>query len=156
MSLVIKTNLKKLAFQEKPLYVTSAVHYHRIDSEDLLEAASRNSGINEATIYAGMKAVLNEFQNFLMNGHSVQVPLLGSFRISISAKGVDTNEEAGAQTVYRRRILFTPAKKLKERLYNLPLQSLQADILTTADDDRKSGGGGTETPKTPVEDENNG
>lgn len=156
MSLLLKTNLKKFAFQEKPLYVTSAVHYHRIESEDLLEAAARNSGINEATIYAGMKAVLNEFENFLLNGHSVQVPLLGTFRASVNAKGVDTNEEAGAQTVYRRRIIYTPSKKLKEKLNNMSLVSLQSDILTTADDDRKSGGGGTETPKTPVEDENNG
>ncbi|MCH5176834.1 MAG: hypothetical protein J1F25_02345, partial [Prevotellaceae bacterium] len=73
----IKTNLRKLPFQEKPIYITSPVHYSRIDSDALMEAAARNSGINEATIYAGMKAVLNEFENFLMNGHPVQVPLLG-------------------------------------------------------------------------------
>lgn len=155
MGMVVKTNLRKMSFQEKPLYVTSPVHYNRITSEDLLEAASRNSGINEATIYAGLKAVLNEFENFLMNGHPVQVPLLGSFRVSFNAKGVDTNEEAGAQTVYRRRILFTPTSKLKSKLQSMSLTGLAADILTTADDG-KSPTGGTETPKTPVEDENNG
>ncbi|MCH5177655.1 MAG: hypothetical protein J1F25_06495 [Prevotellaceae bacterium] len=154
MGMIVKTNLRKFPFQEKPLYVTSAVHYNRITSEALLEAAARNSGINEATIYAGMKAVLNEFENFLLNGHSVQVPLLGSYRVSFRAKGVDSKEEAGANTIYRRRIIFSPSSRLQSKLKAMTIGSLAADILTTADDDKPSGG--TEQPKTPVEDENNG
>ena len=155
MGMKVKTNLRKFPFQEKPLYVTSPVQYNRIDSDALMEAAARNSGINEATIYAGLKAVLNEFEKFLMNGHPVQVPLLGTFRVSFNAKGVDTNEEAGAQTIYRRRILFKPATRLKSKLQAMSLTGLATDILTTADDDKKSSSG-TESPKTPVEDENNG
>lgn len=154
MGMVVKTNLRKMPFQEKPLYVTSPVRYNRITDDALLEAAARNSGINEATIYAGMKAVLNEFENFLLNGHPVQVPLLGSFRVSFNAKGVDVNEDAGVQTIYRRRILFRPSTRLKSKLQAMSIAALPADILTTADDDKPSGG--TESPKTPVEDENNG
>ena len=133
----IKTNKRRLRMVdqgETEVFVTSPITYSRIGSDDLLEAAARNSGINEATIFAGMKGVVNEFENFLMNGHSVQVPLLGTFRISLRGKAVATQEEAGANAVYRRGIIYTPTTRLKAKLKSLSLSAIPADIETSADD----------------------
>ena len=142
----IKTNLRRVKFlgqdEETDVYVTSPITYSKISSEDLLEAAARNSGINEATIYAGMKAVVNEFENFLMNGHSVQVPNLGTFRLSLRAKAVATQQEAGANAIYRRSILYTPTTRLKAKLKNINISAIPGDILTTADDEPEPAGDG--------------
>ena len=136
--ITIKTNKRRLNLFEQgetDVYVTSPVTYSKITADDLLEAAARNSGINDATIYAGMRAVVNEFENFLMNGHSVQVPLLGTYRLSLRGKAVATEEEAGANAIYRRGIIYTPTTRLKAKLNSINLSALPADILTTADDE---------------------
>ena len=136
--ITIKTNKRRMNLFEQgetDVYVTSPVTYSKITADDLLEAAARNSGINDATIYAGMRAVVNEFENFLMNGHSVQVPLLGTYRLSLRSKAVATEAEAGANAIYRRGIIYTPTTRLKAKLNSINLNALPADILTTADDE---------------------
>ena len=146
-SIKLKTNLQKFSFQEKPGYVTRVVHYNRINGNDLLEFAAEHSDMSVAQLAASMYAIVGAFKTFLLNGHSVELPKVGSFRFGVRAKAVDTESEAGAQTVYRRRIIFTPSTGLRNSLLNTNL---------TATEKGSAAGGGTETPKTPVEDENNG
>lgn len=142
MAIVIKSNLRNIAFKKESAYLTTPVNYLRITSNELLEAAARNSGINKATIFAGLNAVVNEFENYLLKGHPVQVPELGSFRVSLNAKAAATAEEAGAKKVYRRRIIFTPTTDLRTKLNEVALTQLGADILTSADDPAPEPGGG--------------
>lgn len=138
----IKTNKRRLNLFEQgetEVYITSPVTYSKITSDALLEAAARNSGVKQSVIYSGVLAVTNEFENFLLNGHSVQVPGLGTFRVSIRAKAVATQKEAGGSAVYRRSISYTPAPELKNKLQNMQLSAISSDILTSADDEEPAG-----------------
>jgi hypothetical protein len=65
-----------------------------------------------------MNAVLNEFHNFMLNGHSVELPGLGYFRFSFSAKAAkseDELKEKGLQ-MKRKRVLFRPNTLIREEL----------------------------------------
>lgn len=111
--IVLKVNYQRVAVKDKRAYVTRAVTYSRITKDMLLERAAANTGIRRGTLYQAMDAVVNEFENFLMNGHSVELPLLGTFAFGVKAKISDTPEDAGAAKVYRRKLLYRPSVQLK-------------------------------------------
>ena len=117
----LKSKLQNLAMKKKEAYVTRSVTLPRIDKETLMSRALENSGLRKGVFYAAVDALCNEFKNFLMNGHSVEVPEVGSFRFAVNAKATDTEEEAGAGQVYRRKILYVPNKDLWRQLQQVSL-----------------------------------
>ncbi len=134
----IKSKLQNLAMKKKEAYVTRSVTLPRIDKDTLLERAADNSGIRKGVVYAAADAITNEIENFLLNGHSVEIPLLGSFRFGVNAKATDTEAEAGAGQVYRRKIIYTPSKPIWRALQTVSL----VDVSEQDDDDDDDGGNG--------------
>ncbi len=123
----LKSKLQNLAMKKKEAYVTRSVTLPRITGDQLLERAADNSGISRGIIYAAADAINNEFQNYIMNGHSVEIPLVGSFRFGVNAKATDTEAEAGAGQVYRRKIHYVPSKELWRQLQQVSLVPQPAD-----------------------------
>lgn len=117
----LKSNLQKLAMKKKNAYVTRSVTLPRIDKDTLLARAADNSGIRRGIFYQAVDALCNEFKNFLMNGHSVEVPEVGSFRFSVNAYATDELENAGAAAVHRRKIHYVPNKDLWRQLQQVSL-----------------------------------
>ena len=135
----LKSKLQNLAMKKKEAYVTRSVTLPRIDQKQLLERASANSGINQGVVFAAAAAISNEFENFLMNGHSVEIPLVGSFRFGVNAKATDTEAEAGAGQVYRRKILYVPSKALWRKLQQVSLIDHEEDEPEDSEDDENNG-----------------
>ena len=108
-------------------YITRAVRYSTIDSDSVLEYAALNSGINRAQIAASVEAVLQTFENFLCNGHSVQLPRIGNFRFGVNASFASTEDEGGADAVTRRKVYFTPSSYLKGLLEDVSLSTEDSD-----------------------------
>ncbi len=117
----LKSKLQNLAMKKKEAYVTRSITLPRIDKDTLLARAADNSGIRRGVFYQAVDALCNEFKNFLMNGHSVEVPEVGSFRFAVNAKATDTEAEAGAGQVYRRKIQYLPNKDLWRQLQQVSL-----------------------------------
>lgn len=116
-------------------WVTRAATYSKIDGDDLLDYAEMNSGINRGQLAASMHAILQNFRNFLLNGHSVELPEVGTFRFSISATAEETEDQAGAEAVYCRRVLFRPSTKLKTDLNSVSLSLISSDSDDEDDED---------------------
>ena len=110
--------LQKMAAQEKNLYMIRAVRYSTISGDELVDAASRNSQVNKGVLRSATNAVLNEFHNFLMNGHSVELPGIGYFRFSFSAKAPETLAELKEKGVEitQKRVLYRPNVALASKL----------------------------------------
>ena len=117
---VIRT--KKIKFkvvgQDKIAYKKRPIRYSTISADELVNAAVRNSQVSAGVMRSAMNAVLNEFHNFMLNGHSVELPGLGYFRFSFSAKAAkseDELKEKGLQ-MKRKRVLFRPNTLIREEL----------------------------------------
>lgn len=121
--IVLKANYQRVAVKDKRAYVTRVVTYSKINKDALLRRAAANSGIRRGVIYTAADAIFNEFENFLLNGHSVELPILGNFRFGIHAKISDTREDAGAGKVYRKRLIYTPSAELKQKVKEVSLAS---------------------------------
>ena len=120
----LRSRLQKLAMKKKNAYVTRPVYYARITGDELLDRAADNSKLRKSEIYLAAEAITREFRNFLQNGHAVTIPEIGTFRFSFRAHATDTLEEAGAEQVYRRRIMFQPNVSLKRLLSGISLEDV--------------------------------
>ena len=136
-------------------YVTRAVRYSTIDSDSVLEYAALNSGINRAMIAASMEAVLQSFENFLCNGHSVQLPRIGNFRFGVNASIADSEDEGGADVVTRRKIYFVPSAYLKGLLEDVSLSTEDSDEDEDSSSDDTSTDTNTSTDVTDDDEESN-
>ena len=76
---------------------------------------------------SAMNAVLNEFHNFMLNGHSVELPGLGYFRFSFSAKMSKTPEELKEKglKLKRKRVLYRPNILIREGLDAINYQMVE-------------------------------
>ena len=63
-------------------FVLRPVRYTTMSSKDILEYCSQNSMVPPAYVAATMHALTQSIRNFLLNGHSVEFPNLGTFRIT--------------------------------------------------------------------------
>lgn len=120
MANVIRTKkfLFKVVGQDKTAYKKRPIRYSTISADELVNAAVRNSQVSAGVMRSAMNAVLNEFHNFMLNGHSVELPGLGYFRFSFSAKAAESEEalkEKGLQ-MKRKRVLFRPNILIREEL----------------------------------------
>lgn len=87
------------------------------------KAMTRAATANTTTAPIEMEASLELLAKFvpgqLQQGHTVQVPGLGTFRLTFKSDGVDKPEDFHAATmIHNARILFTPAKELREAVLN--------------------------------------
>ena len=134
MAYEVAIQKRRVAYMKKEMVLTVPVRYKKVDAKELLEAAGRNNGIKEGTLYNAVHSVLNEFKNFLLKGHPVVIPELGTFKLKISAHAAETKEEAGVAAIYRKGIQFTPTADLKEAVNRASVTVLQHDIITMSDD----------------------
>jgi len=119
---------QKMAAQEKNLYMLRAIRYSTISGDELVDAASRNSQVNKGVLRSATNAVLNEFHNFLMNGHSVELPGIGYFRFSFSAKAPETLndlKEKGVE-ITQKRVLYRPNVALMTKLNAITVEDVKA------------------------------
>ena len=93
-----------------------------------MEYAAQNSGINPGQLSAAMYAIRQSFINFLLNGHSVELPGVGIFRVGVNAKMVDEASMVSVDQIYRRKIHYLPSIDLKNRLTRI---SFSTDPMET-------------------------
>lgn len=129
-TIVIKTKKQTFTAMEKEGYATRPVRYTTIKAADLVDAASRNNSIPKSYIETACEAIANEFQNYILNGHSVQVPQVGTFRLVLKVKSMETADETYIKS---RHIRLRASKELTSLLSRLnfvnevPLKSLAED-----------------------------
>lgn len=91
----------------------SAIGAPSIDTNTLYAAMASNAHIPLAQIPAAFHAIVKSIENFCMNGHSVTIPDLGSFRLTIHSASAATEEDFTKEHIRGLRMRFVPASKLR-------------------------------------------
>lgn len=112
-NLVQKANPQKREEASKWYAVPSSES--AMSGKALTRAATANTSTSAIEMEAAMEYLAAFIPVQLLQGHTVKVPGLGSFRISFKSKGVSdiTSFNAGSM-ISDVRILFTPDKELRE------------------------------------------
>ena len=103
------------------------VTYSKIDTDELIEHASTDAGVSKANVAAVFYAIIQQVEELLLNGHSIQLGQLGTLRFSMNCKASESAEEVSADKVLRRKILLYPSAKLKQALERVSLTGFTAD-----------------------------
>lgn len=146
-TIVIKKNLQRVGYAKADKYITTPVRYSTISTEDLLKYASQNSGIPKAQMMAAFYAINQQVEQFILNGHTLQLGTLGYFFLSVKTKASDTEEDAGVDAVKRLALKFRQSKQMGVMIS----QNVQFDCLTKkgdeddaeGDETTNNGGSGT-------------
>lgn len=138
----LNSYLKHIAYKKANFYVTTHNAYSKITSEMLIQYASENSGIPEAQMAAAFLALKKEVRHYILNGHTLELMDLGTLYLSIAAKAVEDEEDAGVKAVKRVSIKFRQSKKLRD-LINSNVQLVTA--LTKKQDNDSDGENGGNT-----------
>lgn len=112
----LKAQEKRIAYKDATYIVTSSETYSKISSEQIIQYASENSGVPKAQMASAFYALSQTVEQFLLNGHSLELLNLGSLYFSVSAKAVENEEDAGAKAVRRLSIKFRQSKKLRDMI----------------------------------------
>lgn len=129
------TRYQKLAAQEKNAYVSRHRIFSKIPSAEVVQHASRASGIPEAIMGASFVAIATQIEELLLNGHSIELSGLGTMRMSVSCKAVENYDDVSSNNVHIRRILFTPCVALKSKMnmVNIVTDKEEAEAAGTAE-----------------------
>lgn len=87
--------------------------YSRINREALLDSAQRNSQIPRGMLEQVFDAMIEEVENFVMNGHSVQLGELGVISCTLNSEGAATSDAVNGALVKRVKFHFRPSSKLR-------------------------------------------
>jgi hypothetical protein len=93
------------------LYATG-LHYDNIGDEQLIQTMVQNSQIGVASAVAAVHAFRKVVTTFLLNGHTIVVPRLGTFSLSCNGKMIPDTRPAKVETDEEK-------KQMREFLQNL-------------------------------------
>lgn len=98
------------------MYVAHPTYGGNIGTEDIIRMAAADSQMSEAVIAGAFYAIEKQFREMLLNGHCLKLGALGCFRMSFSCRAGDAASDVDAESVYRRRIIYTPSVMLKDAM----------------------------------------
>lgn len=115
----IKAKQQNVSFEknvEKLAFVLSAHLYNTLDASKVIEEAAKRSGISEGVIKAAWDAAGEVIRTWATEGHNVPLPGLGSMRFGVRSKSVQSVEDVKTSLITARRVIFIPAKEVKDEL----------------------------------------
>lgn len=120
----------KVVRKNNPLNGTSKYYaqpelYSQISKQDIVEAAQRNTSIPRAYLDMAYDALINEVENFVMNGHSVQIPNLGTISCRIKCKGADSRATFTTEFIKKVGFTFLPDPYIKRLLKKVQFRQVK-------------------------------
>ena len=123
-------------------YVLRPVRYSTMRQNDIVDYCMKNSLVPKAYISAAVVAFTQCIENFLLNGHSVELPGLGIF--FLTSNGITTTEmsECGLGQMDCLKVRFNPSTDLKAALEKVDLEfdgvyDIAGETVLEVDDEGK-------------------
>ncbi len=110
-------------------YRLAPVRYTTFDRNYFVEMAANDAGITEEQMNAALRAYQTQFDQLLLNGHSIELGGLGNFRLSMSFDAVDNIEDINIDERFNRlRVVLRCSKELRDDMKSInhivdPLQT---------------------------------
>ncbi len=97
-------------------YVLRPVQYSRIESADIVDYCANTCSLPRTFLAASLAAIESALTHFILNGHSVSIPNLGTFSLSCEGKVAEKSEDAGMNQFKGFHLNFRPSVQLKSAI----------------------------------------
>ena len=103
------------------LYATG-LHYDNIGDEQLVQTMAQNSQIGVASAVAAVHAFRKVVTTFLLNGHTIVVPRLGTFSLSCNGKMIPDTRPAKVETDAEKKQMRDFLQNLVDGIHNVKVR----------------------------------
>ena len=79
---------RNIAILNKEALVGQADRYSTIEYNAIVAYAAKAAAVPESSVEMAMEAIFDAMNYFVLNGHSVQIPNLGTFSASTSSEAI--------------------------------------------------------------------
>ena len=121
---------RRIAFNNSEKLVGQAVRYTTIDYASVVSYASKAANVPESSVEMAMEALFDAMNYFVLNGHSVQIPNLGTFSLCVSVKSSASEAEFSAnfaKNLRRVYIRFLPDPELRAMIASTAINTMVDD-----------------------------
>lgn len=116
--------------------------FRKISAIELCKSACYGRSIIPAEVVTAIEVMTARAIERLQSGDSVVYPGLGSFRVSLSGIGADTEEEYHEGLIRNARIVFTPSSELKKVVKEMTFEKCGLEAVKK----KEQNGGSDVTP----------
>ena len=117
-----KVNFLKTNTQESA-YVLRPISYTTITNDDLVEKIVKTSYVPRAAVAATLVGLVEQMENYLLEGHRLQLDNFGTFSLTVDGNVVKEAHNAGIEKQFNKlKINFNPAVELKAKLANVDVE----------------------------------
>ena len=123
----IKYSPRNIGILNKEALVGQADRYSTIEYSAIVAYAAKAAAVPDSSIEMAMEAIFDAMNYFVLNGHSVQIPNLGTFSIGVRAKSALTEQafqDNFAQNLRNVKINFLPDPELKQMLASTSIKTM--------------------------------
>jgi predicted histone-like DNA-binding protein len=110
--LVERTNPQQPQLAGK--YYAAPVNDGKITQKEIAAEIVELSSLSRGDVSNVIESLLDTIPKYLLMGKSVSLGDLGTFRLSFSSKGVETEADFNFSLISGVRVLFTPSSALRE------------------------------------------
>ena len=103
-------------------FVVKPIRYNTVKAEKIIDYCASSTMVPKPYVAASMEALSHGIQHFLLNGHSIEIPGLGIFNVTISYKTARTSADAGLEQVKQLNVRFLPCRELKDAIGDAELE----------------------------------
>ena len=107
-------------------YYPTGLIYSNVNDDGLVQYMQQNSQVSETAARSAVKAFKAAFETFLINGHTMVIPSLGTFSLSAQCKAQTSVEDVNV-TVKNIRIRFTPTAQVRRAAESAKFVMLPVD-----------------------------
>lgn len=131
--------------KDKPtVYVIAPVKQQQVTFDKLLDEVSNSCGVGRAVVKASVEGLIDRMLLFMEYGMSVKLGDFGTFKPTFNVKSQQSKEDLGADNVKRKKIIFTPGKRFKSMLSEVPVNTFEeSDQIVSNGNGGSSGGNDT-------------
>ena len=108
------------------------LHYDNIKDEELVQYMTQNLQIGVASAVAAVHAFRKVVTTFLLNGHTIVVPRLGTFSLSCNGKLIPDTRPAKVETDEEKKQMREFLQKLVDGIYNVKVRYTPTPKVTVA------------------------
>lgn len=102
--------------ERKMRYYTEVDHCGKIDKDSFVRMLRENKCIPTVWTLSVLEAASDYIRDMARNGHVVEVPYFGLFKIVAHTNTVDDEKQAGTKAVRRLRLNFRPTVEILREL----------------------------------------
>lgn len=125
--IILKSQEQKVNFLKtntlESAYVLRPISYSTITNNDLIEKITKICYVPKSAVSATLVALTEMMENYLMEGHRLQLDGFGTFSLTVDGNVAKTAQDAGIEKQFNKlKINFNPAVELKEKLANVDVE----------------------------------